>query len=282
MILVTGASGQLGYDVVEELKKRGIENKATYRHDFDITDYFSVIEYIKNVNPCAIIHCAAYTAVDRAEDEPELCYSINVDGTANIAKTCKELDIKMIYISTDYIFEGNGKDAYEVDDRPNPLGVYGKSKLAGENKVKEYLNKYFIVRISWVFGKNGNNFVKTMIKLGKEHDSVNVVSDQIGSPTYTADLAVLLCDMIKTDKYGVYHATNEGYCSWAEFAEEIFKQLNYKVKVNHIKTEEYPTRAARPKNSKLSKEKLQKMGFSRMPKWENALMEFIESINQIK
>lgn len=275
-VLVTGANGQLGHDVIKELKKRNIESIGAIRSDFDMTDQKQVEEYMKKCNPKAVIHCAAYTGVDKAEDEMELCYKTNVQATENIAKICRKLNIKMMYISTDYVFPGTGENAYEINDRVEPLGVYGKTKLEGENKVKELLNKYFIVRISWVFGRNGNNFVKTMLKIGKDKDMVNVVSDQIGSPTYTSDLAVLLCDMIQTEKYGTYHATNEGYCSWAEFAEEIFKIAGYNTKVNHITTEEYPTRAIRPKNSRLSKKSLVENGFTRLPSWKVALGDYIK------
>ena len=276
MVLVTGANGQLGHDVVRELNRRNIENIGLLRSDLDITDFVKVDEYISSQMPEAVIHCAAYTAVDKAEDEEELCYTTNVTATENIAKACKANDIKMMYISTDYVFPGDGQNEYETEDKTGPLGVYGKTKLEGENKVKELLDKYFIVRISWVFGENGNNFVKTMLKIGKDRASVNVVSDQIGSPTYTADLATLLCDMIQTEKYGIYHATNEGYCSWAEFAEEIFRLAGYTTKVNHIKTEEYPTKATRPKNSRLSKQSLDNNGFIRLPDWKAALKNYIE------
>ena len=276
MILVTGANGQLGHDVVRELNRRNIENIGLLRSDLDITDFLKVDEYISSKMPEAVIHCAAYTAVDKAEDEEELCYTTNVTATENIAKACKANDIKMMYISTDYVFPGDGQNEYETEDKTGPLGVYGKTKLEGENKVKELLDKYFIIRISWVFGEHGNNFVKTMLKIGRDRASVNVVSDQIGSPTYTADLAILLCGMIQTEKYGIYHATNEGYCSWAEFAEEIFRLAGYNAQVNHIKTEEYPTKATRPKTSRLSKQSLDNNGFIRLPDWKAALKNYIE------
>lgn len=274
-VLVTGANGQLGHDVIKELEKRKIDYIGTTRSDFDITNQAQVEEYIKNQKPKAVIHCAAYTGVDKAEDEMELCYKTNVQATENIAKICRKLNIKMMYISTDYVFPGTGENPYETNDRVEPLGVYGKTKLEGENKVKELLDKYFIVRISWVFGKNGNNFVKTMLKIGKDKDMLNVVTDQIGSPTYTTDLAILLCDMIQTEKYGIYHATNEGYCSWAEFAEEIFKIAAYDTIVNHISTEEYPTRAIRPKNSRLSKKSLIQNGFTKLPCWKDAIANYL-------
>lgn len=278
MILVTGLGGQLGYDVCKVLKARGIEYIGTTRKELDVTDFEMADKFIKKVKPTAIIHCGAYTAVDKAEDETDKCYQVNVKGTENIARICKAQDIKLMYISTDYVFPGTGENIYEVDDETNPLGVYGKTKLEGENKVKELLDKYFIVRISWVFGINGNNFVKTMLRIGKDKSEINVVSDQIGSPTYTADLAQLLCDMIETEKYGIYHATNEGFCSWAEFAEEIFRVAGYNTKVNYITTEEYPTRAQRPKNSRLSKDKLEENGFNRLTNWKQALENYINEL----
>lgn len=278
-VIVTGSSGQLGYDVIKELHWREIECIGISRQDFDITDFESVEKFIVEYNPQAIIHCAAYTAVDRAEVESDICYDVNVKATENIAKICKRLDIKMVYISTDYVFPGTGEKPYEIDDITGPLGIYGKTKLEGENKVKELLNKYFIVRISWVFGVNGNNFVKTMLNIGKGKAEINIVSDQIGSPTYTVDLADLLCNMIKTEKYGIYHATNEGYCSWAEFAEAIFKASGYDTKVNYISTKDYPTLASRPLNSKLSKHSLDINGFKRLPEWNDSLIKYIIELN---
>ncbi|MDD3569495.1 MAG: dTDP-4-dehydrorhamnose reductase [Lachnospiraceae bacterium] len=278
-ILVTGVNGQLGYDVVKVLKSRNIECTGVGRREFDITKENDVMEYISSYKPKAVIHCAAYTAVDKAEDEPGLCHMVNVYGTENIAKACEAVDAKMIYISTDYVFSGTGNKAYDVNDETGPLGVYGKTKLEGENTVKKILDKYFIVRISWVFGKNGNNFIKTMLRLGKERSEISVVCDQVGSPTYTADLAKLLCDMVMTDKYGIYHATNEGFCSWAEFAEEIFRLSNYKTKVNFIKTTEYPTKTVRPLNSRLNKEILDEAKFQRLAHWKDALKRFLKEID---
>lgn len=274
-VLVTGVGGQLGYDVIKELEKRNIECVGADRTEFDITDFNAARKFIYSYMPDAVIHCSAYTAVDKAEDEPELCHLVNAVGTENIAKICKEFDAKMVYISTDYVFDGTKEGFYEVDDLPNPINVYGKTKLAGEKAVQEILDKYFIVRISWVFGSNGNNFVKTMLRLGKERSELNVVADQIGSPTHTADLAPLLVDMAQTDKYGVYHATNEGECSWAEFAEEIFKIAGMNVKVNHISTAEYPTKAKRPMNSRMSKEKLVDGGFGKLISWKEAVSSFL-------
>ena len=279
MILVTGVNGQLGYDVIKELKKRKIECLGIGRQELDITDKYKVNKYISKLKPECVIHCAAYTAVDKAEDDIKTCTDVNVNGTENLAKACKAVDAKMIYISTDYVFEGEGNEPYEVDGNIGPKCVYGKTKYEGELKVKEYLDKYFIVRISWVFGINGNNFVKTMIRLGKEKESLNVVSDQIGSPTYTADLAPLLCDMALSEKYGVYHATNEGYCSWAEFAQEIMCGVGINCKVNPISSSEYPVKAARPFNSKMSKKSLVENGFKLLPTWKDALYRYLELIN---
>lgn len=280
MILVTGVNGQLGYDVVKVLNERNIECLGIDRDELDITDKEAVNEYIIKLKPEAVIHCAAYTAVDKAEDEYEVCRKVNVDGTENIAKACKEIDAKMIYISTDYVFSGLGDKEFEIDGDINPHSVYGKTKYEGELKAKEILDKHFIVRISWVFGINGNNFVKTMIRLGKEKESLNVVCDQIGSPTYTADLAPVLCDMVVSEKYGVYHATNEGFCSWAEFAEEIMKQSRLNCKVNPIPTSEYPSRAVRPLNSRMSKKKLVENEFSVLPEWKDALERYLNELNE--
>ena len=274
-VLVTGGRGQLGYDVVKCLRDRNIECLGVGREDFDITDYDQTISHIRNYKPTAIIHCSAYTAVDLAEDEVEECHLVNVIGTKNIAFACRELGCKMIYISTDYVFPGTGDSEYETEDRKHPLNVYGRTKLEGEIIVESLLTKYFIVRVSWVFGIHGNNFVKTMLRLGKERDEVRVVNDQIGSPTYTKDLAILLCNMIDTDKFGIYHVTNEGTCSFAEFAEKIFLLAGYKTKVIPISSNEYKVKAERPKNSRLSKRCLDKKGFERLPSWENALERFM-------
>lgn len=275
MILVTGVNGQLGYDVIKELKNRNIECLGIGRKELDITNKNHVKRYIENLNPECVIHCAAYTAVDNAEDEKEICYNVNVEGTENIARACKTIDAKMIYISTDYVFDGEGNTPFEIDNNKRPKSVYGNTKYEGELKVQELLSKYFIVRISWVFGKNGNNFVKTMIRLGKEKDSINVVCDQIGSPTYTVDLAKLLCNMALSDKYGVYHATNEGFCSWAEFAEEIMRVAKLKCKINYIPTSEYKSKAVRPLNSRLSKKSLSQNGFKLLPDWKDALSRYL-------
>jgi dTDP-4-dehydrorhamnose reductase len=280
-VLVTGANGQLGYDVIKFLDSEGIEFLGTDRNSLNITNEEQVKRIICGYNPDVVIHCAAYTAVDKAEDEKEMCFSVNVLGTRHIAQACKEINSKMVYISTDYVFDGEGNKAFEVTDKPNPINYYGQTKYDGELEVQRSIDKYFIVRISWVFGSNGNNFVKTMLRLGKERDEISVVADQVGSPTYTYDLAGLLIEMIKTDKYGVYHATNEGYCSWYEFACEIFKQAGMVVKVNPIKTEHYPTKAKRPKNSKLSKTQLVNNGFTPLQSYNKALNKLIPRIDSL-
>lgn len=278
-VLVTGVNGQLGYDVCKVLDARGIENRGVDIQDFDITDGAAVHAYITEYHPDAVIHCSAWTAVDKAEDEPEKVRAVNTEGTRNIAAACKAISAKMLYISTDYVFPGTGEKFYEPDDPTGPLGVYGATKLGGELAVRELLERYFIVRTSWVFGVNGNNFVKTMLRLSETRNELNVVCDQIGSPTYTADLAPLLCDMIMTEKYGTYHATNEGVCSWAEFAEEIFRLAGKDITIHPIPTSEYPTRAVRPLNSRMSKDKLTAMGFSRLPDWHYALERYIGSLS---
>ncbi len=276
-VLVTGANGQLGYDVVKELQKQNIECYGATRKDFDLVDFEATEKFLVHYMPDVVIHCAAYTAVDKAEDEQGLCYLVNASATENIAEICKKINAKMLYISTDYVFDGTKDGFYEVEDIPNPINVYGKTKLFGEQAVQRILDKYFIVRISWVFGEHGKNFVKTMLKLGKERKEINVVADQYGSPTYTADLAPLLIEMVKTDKYGIYHVTNEGVCTWAEFAEEIFKIAKLDVKVNHITTEEYPTRARRPMNSRMNKNSLVKNEFCLLNNWHKALKNLIFS-----
>lgn len=277
-VLVTGVGGQLGYDVMKELEKRGIDCCGADRAEFDITDFQATKNFIKAYMPDAVIHCSAYTAVDKAEEEIELCRAVNAEGTENIAKVCKDIDAKMIYISTDYVFPGTGEHFYEPEDSTAPCNVYGETKLEGELAVKRLLEKYFIVRISWVFGINGNNFIKTMLKLGTSRKELSVVADQVGSPTYTADLAILLVDMVSTEKYGIYHATNEGICSWADFAEKIFVAAGLSVKVNHITSEEYPTKATRPKNSRMSKNKLVENGFNRLPSWEDAVERYVKLV----
>ena len=283
-VLVTGVKGQLGYDVMNELAKRGIEGVGVDIEEMDITDAASVDKVITEANVDAVIHCAAYTAVDAAENNVELCRKVNAEGTENIAKVCKTLDIKMIYISTDYVFDGQGTRPWQPDDERNPLNVYGQTKYEGELAVENNLDKYFIVRIAWVFGVNGKNFIKTMLRVGGANGKVSVVDDQIGSPTYTYDLAVLLVDMVLTEKYGRYHATNEGLCSWYEFACEIFKQAVMDVEVTPVSNEEYlkmyPTQAKRPMNSIICKDKLEENGFNRLPSWQDALARYLEEIKE--
>ena len=277
-VLVTGTKGQLGYDVVNEMEKRGHTAIAVDIEEMDITDAVSVEKVITEAEVDAVIHCAAYTAVDVAEDNVELCRRVNAEGTENIAKVCKKLDLKMIYISTDYVFDGEGERPWEPDDERHPLNVYGQTKYEGELAVEKYLEKYFIVRIAWVFGVNGKNFIKTMLKLSETHEELNVVDDQVGSPTYTYDLAVLLVDMAESDKYGRYHATNEGLCTWYQFAKEIFRQAGVEVKVNPVTSDMFPAKAKRPKNSRMSKEKLDVNGFHRLPTWQNALERYLGEI----
>lgn len=286
--LVTGTGGQLGYDVMNELKKRcceavgcDITDDAEIR--LDITDSKAVSETIEKVSPDVVIHCAAWTAVDAAEDEENIpkVYAVNSDGTRNIAKACKKADCKMIYISTDYVFNGQGTEPWNPECKDYaPLSVYGKSKLEGELAVEEILEKYFIVRISWVFGKNGKNFIKTMLNAGKKYPEVRVVNDQIGTPTYTFDLARLLADMAESEKYGYYHVTNEGgYISWYDFTCEIFKQAGYETKITPVTTAEYGlSKAVRPFNSRLDKSKLKENGFEPLPEWQEALERYLKKV----
>ncbi len=303
-ILVTGVAGQLGHDVMNELAKRKIEaigsdlaeSYSGIQDDspvvnmpyvsLDITDKEAVLKVIEDIKPDAVIHCAAWTAVDAAEDENNKAkvFMINGDGTKNISDACKKIDAKIMYISTDYVFDGQGEKPWEADCKDyKPLSVYGESKLRGEQAVSETLDKYFIVRIAWVFGLNGKNFIKTMLSVGRSHDEVRVVSDQIGTPTYTYDLARLLVDMIQTDKYGYYHATNEGgYISWYDFTVEIYKMAGLKTKVIPVSTAEYGiSKAVRPFNSRLDKSKLREAGFTPLPDWDDALKRYLEEIDEI-
>lgn len=300
-VLVTGVAGQLGHDVMNELAKRGYDGIGTDIADsysgvqdntaivgmpyvrLDITNAQSVEKTIKEIKPDVVVHCAAWTAVNAAEDEKnrDKVFAVNVEGTKNIARICKEIDAKMVYTSTDYVFDGQGTEPWKPDCKEYaPLNIYGQSKLDGEFAVSEILNKYFIVRIAWVFGTNGNNFIKTMLKVGKKFDTIRVVNDQIGTPTYTYDLARLLVDMIETDKYGYYHATNEGgYISWYDFACEIFRQAGYSTNVNPVTTEEYGiSKAKRPFNSRLDKTKLVENGFTPLPDWQDALKRYLDEI----
>ena len=301
-VFVTGVGGQLGHDVMNELAKRGYEGvgsdiqpvysgvqdgtpvtKAPYI-SLDITDAESVKNVITEVNPDVVVHCAAWTAVDMAEDDDkvEKVRAINAGGTQNIADVCKVLGCKMMYISTDYVFDGQGTEPWDPDCKDyNPINVYGKTKLEGELAVANTLEKYFIVRIAWVFGKNGKNFIKTMLKVGKTHDEVRVVNDQIGTPTYTFDLARLLVDMVETEKYGYYHATNEGgYISWYDFTKEIYRVAGYSIKVTPVTTEEYGlSKAARPFNSRLDKSKLIENGFEPLPTWQDAVRRYVDELD---
>ncbi len=300
-VLVTGVGGQLGHDVMNELHKRGHEGVGSdiaieYSGakdgtavctmpyvSLDITDSAAVERVIESIKPDAVIHCAAWTAVDLAEDEDkkDIVFAVNAKGTLNIAKACKKADCKMIYISTDYVFDGKGETPWEADCKDyDPQNVYGLSKLEGEKAVADTLEKYFIVRIAWVFGVNGNNFIKTMLALSKKYDSLRVVCDQIGTPTYTLDLSRLLVDMVESEKYGYYHATNEGgYISWYDFACEIFRQAGVEMTVTPVTTAEYGvSKAARPFNSRLDKSKLSDNGFERLPDWQDALARYLKEI----
>ena len=277
-VLVTGFAGQLGHDVAAELADRGISCVAADKADFDLTNCESVKGFVRACNPDVIIHCAAYTAVDKAEEDSATCYNVNINGTRYICDAASENQAKIIYISTDYVFDGDKSEPYEVDDITSPQSVYGTTKLQGEHVVRNSTAKHFIVRTAWVFGANGNNFVKTMLRLGAERDTLNVVCDQYGSPTYTTDLARLLCDMALSDKYGTYHATNEGFCSWADFACEIMHKAGLNARIVPIPSSDYPAKAKRPMNSRLSKQKLIENGFSPLPDWQDALSRYLEEI----
>lgn len=277
-VFVTGVKGQLGHDVVNELEKRGHTAIGADIEEMDITDKAAVQQVITQAAPEAVIHCAAYTAVDAAEEQEDLCRRVNSLGTENIAEVCKKLNCKLMYISTDYVFNGQGTRPWEPEDEREPLNVYGQTKYEGELAV-EALEKYFIVRIAWVFGVNGKNFIKTMLNLGRTRDNLTVVDDQIGSPTYTYDLARLLVDMIETEKYGCYHVTNEGQCSWYEFACEIFKKAGIEVTVSPVSSSQYSAKAKRPQNSRMDKSKLTKMGFELLPPWQDALERYLKEIS---
>lgn len=281
-ILVTGARGQLGQDLMKEITARGMEAIGVDVQEMDITSADQVSQVISAAQPDAVIHCAAWTAVDAAEDHEEECRKVNAEGTENIARICGELGCKMLYLSTDYIFDGKGERPWEPDDQvTTPLNIYGQTKYEGELAVRKYVNNFFIVRIAWVFGPNGKNFVRTMLQLAKSRDSLTVVNDQFGTPTYTPDLARLLTDMIQTDKYGIYHATNEGgYISWYDFAKEIFAQANVEVQVAPVDSAAFAAKARRPENSRLSKQKLLTEGFELLPDWRDALGRFLKVIEK--
>ncbi len=280
-VLVTGAKGQLGYEVVRELYKRGHEAAGVDVEEMDITDGAAVRTVMEAEKPDAVIHCAAWTAVDAAEDQPDACRLINADGTRHVAEACRDLGCKLMYISTDYVFDGEGTRPWEPDDAVTvPQNVYGQTKYEGEQAICACLDRYFIVRTAWVFGR-GKNFIKTMLKLGETHPVLTVVDDQFGTPTYTFDLARLLVDMIETEKYGYYHATNEGgYISWYAFAREIFSQAGMDVFVKPVSSEEYGAKAKRPVNSRMSKQKLTENGFTLLPPWQDALSRYLTTLRE--
>ncbi len=285
-IFITGITGQLGYEFFKLFKDKGFNNVFSIPEDeLDITKKEDVDSYFDKIKPEILIHCAAYTNVDKAEVEADKCFKVNVEGTRNLALKMKELNGTMVYFSTDYVFDGNGNNFFEIDDIKNPLSVYGKTKLEGENIVKSLISKYFICRVSWLFGINGNNFIKTMLRLSKTHDELNIVNDQIGSPTYAKDVAFEVYNFLKTQKYGTYHVTNEGVCSWAELAEFVFKSENIKIKVNKVSTEKYleinKNAAKRPLNSRLSKKSLTDNGFNLLPTWEDATLRYLREIKEL-
>ena len=280
-VLVTGIRGQLGYDVMKVLKARGIEGIGVNSDDMDITSAAAVDKVIDETHPDAVIHCAAWTAVDAAEDNVDAARAVNVDGTANIARACARTGAKLMYFSTDYVFDGEGTTPWKPEDKTNPVSVYGQSKLDGENAVRELIpDRHFIIRLQWVYGINGKNFVKTMLKLAETHDHLTVVSDQVGGPSYTPDIARLAVDMIVTDEYGTYHAANTGYCSWYEFAKAIFKEAGKTVDVEPVSSDQYPAKAKRPHNSRLDTSKLTEHGFEQLSPWQDALSRFIKELNE--
>ena len=279
-ILVTGVRGQLGHDVLEELEKRHIEAVGVNSDEMDIRDRESVDKVIDSIHPNAVIHCAAWTAVDAAEDETSACDAVNISGTEYIAEACRRNNAVMMYFSTDYVFDGEGDKSWKPEDKTAPIGAYGRSKCLGEEAVRRILpDQHFIIRLQWVYGINGKNFVKTMLRLAETRDTLTVVSDQVGGPSYTRDIARLACDMIVTDRYGTYHAANTGYCSWYEFAKAIFKEAGRDVKVVPVSSDAYPTKAKRPHNSRLDTSKLSKEGFKELPPWQDALHRFMAELN---
>ena len=277
-VLVTGYAGQLGWDTVHLLQARGIEARGVDMQDFDLTDGQAVRDYVQDYRPTAIVHCAAYTNVDKAESQPEICAAVNGMGTVNIVRAALSVGAKVVFISTDYVFPGTGDQPWKVNDPYGPRNVYGMSKVQGEDAVRSLMTRYFILRTSWVFGKNGHNFVRTMLRLGKEKKEIRVVSDQIGSPTYTKDLARVICDMLPTEKYGIYHVRNEGFMSWCDFAQMIMKKAGLPCRVLPVPSSEYPTPAKRPLNSRMDGSKLAESGFEPMPSVENALDRYLEEI----
>lgn len=278
--MVTGVNGQLGYDVVLKLKEININVVAPRRDEFDLTNREQIQRYILKEKPDIIIHCAAYTAVDKAEDEKDVCYAVNVEGTKALIEAAKMINAKVVYISTDYVFDGSGQEPHFEEKETNPINYYGYTKEQGEKIVRELIDRHFIVRTSWVYGSNGNNFVKTMIKLAETRNDINVVSDQIGSPTYTKDLAEFIVSLVLTNKYGTYHGVNEGYCSWYEFAKVIFEKTESSININPISSKEYPTKAKRPLNSKLGKANSDVANIKRLPDWKEALSRYLATLNE--
>lgn len=278
-VLVTGGDGQLGFEVGKRLDALGMKYKTIDLADCDLTNRAQTAAYVQAYKPDCVVHCAAYTAVDQAESHPDACRAVNVEGTRNIATACANVDASLVYISTDYIFTGEGNNPFETNAPKGPLNVYGQTKLMGEQAVAELLDRYFIVRTSWVFGQHGQNFVQTMLRLGRERKQLCVVDDQIGSPTYAVDLAVLLCNMLQTERYGVYHATNEGFCSWFTFAQTVMRQAGLTCEIRPVSTAEYPADAKRPLNSRLSKQSLIEAGFTLLPPWQDALGRYLVECN---
>ena len=276
--MVTGVNGQLGHDVMMQLKEMDLDVIAPRRDEFDLTNRDQVEKYIVKEKPDVIIHCAAYTAVDKAEDEKDICYLVNVEGTRAVVEAAREIDAKVVYVSTDYVFDGLGQEPHSEEKEPNPVNYYGYTKEQGEKIVKAELDNYFIVRTSWVYGSNRNNFVKTMLKLAETRSEISVVNDQIGVPTYSKDLAEFIINLVKNNQYGIYHGVNEGYCSWYQFAKAIFKKAGIEIKINPITTEEYPTKAKRPLNSRLLKDNTDKAGIRRLPHWEDAISRFFDEL----
>lgn len=277
-VLVTGVNGQLGWDVVRLLERRGISCRGVDVQDFDLLDGPAALECVREYGPDVVVHCAAYTAVDKAESEPEKCAAVNGDGTLNMVRAALSVGAKMVYISTDYVFSGEGEEPWAEDAPYEPKNVYGLSKVQGEIAVRSLMKRYFLIRTSWVYGVHGKNFVRTMLRLGRENSEVRVVADQIGSPTYSADLARVICDLIPTEKYGIYHVTNEGYISWARFAEMIMAGRNLPCRVVPVTTAEYAAAARRPLNSRLSKEKLRESGVAPMPSVADALERYLREL----
>ena len=277
-VLVTGYAGQLGYDTIRLLEARGIECRGVDVQDFDLTDAQAVMKYVRDYRPTAVVHCAAYTNVDKAESQPEICAAVNGMGTVNIVRAAITVGAKVVFISTDYVFPGTGDQPWKINDAYGPRNVYGMSKVQGEDAVRSLMTRYFILRTSWVFGKNGHNFVRTMIRLGKEKKEIRVVDDQVGSPTYTKDLARVICDMLPTEKYGIYHVRNEGFISWFQFAKMIMEKTGLPCRVLPVPSSEYPTPAKRPLNSRMDGSKLAEAGFEPMPSVEDALDRYLEEI----